>query len=159
MAQDIEKLYLRYGPMVLRRCQTLLKDDARAKDAMQETFIRVLEKYAGKEIESPSSFFYQISTSVCLNQIRHEKVKQKVAPELEYVSTFCDGLEKGIWSRMVSTLFETELESTKYLAVLVYVDGYTLEEAAEEVGLSVSGVRKRLRGLKQRIQEKEGVNE
>ncbi|MEL6181918.1 MAG: sigma-70 family RNA polymerase sigma factor, partial [Myxococcota bacterium] len=29
-----------------------------------------------------------------------------------------------------------------------YVDGMTLEETAKVVGMSVSGVRKRLRGLK-----------
>ena len=60
---------------------------------------------------------------------------------------------------MASTLFEGELESTRFLAVLVFVDGYTLEEAAKEVGMSVSGVRKRLRNLKERVQEKEGQDE
>ncbi len=33
-----------------------------------------------------------------------------------------------------------------------YVDGMTLEEVAGEVGLSVSGVRKRLRTLKARVE-------
>ena len=32
--------------------------------------------------------------------------------------------------------------------MLHYVDGLTLEETAAQVGLSVSGVRKRLRGLR-----------
>ncbi len=32
-----------------------------------------------------------------------------------------------------------------------YVDGMTLEEVARESGLSVSGVRKRLRTLKERV--------
>ena len=36
------------------------------------------------------------------------------------------------------------------MAVLHYVDGMTLQEVSTEVGLSVSGVRKRLRGLKER---------
>ncbi len=36
------------------------------------------------------------------------------------------------------------------MAVLHYVDGMTLEEVASHVGMSVSGVRKRLRLLKQR---------
>lgn len=156
---EIENLYLRYGPMVLRRCQSLLKDEARAKDAMQDTFIRVLEKYGGKEIESPSSFFYQVATSVCFNLIRHDRVTEKHSKEVQKVLDFYNGMEKNIWSRMASTLFEGELESTRFLAVLVFVDGYTLEEAAKEVGMSVSGVRKRLRNLKERVQEKEGQDE
>jgi len=37
------------------------------------------------------------------------------------------------------------------------VDGMTLDEVARESRLSVSGVRKRLRGLKGRLAELEGV--
>ena len=39
---DVEALYRRYGPMVLRRCRQLLRRDDLAADAMQETFLRVL---------------------------------------------------------------------------------------------------------------------
>ena len=37
------------------------------------------------------------------------------------------------------------------------VDGMTLEEVAREARMSVSGVRKRLRTLRGRLQELEGV--
>jgi DNA-directed RNA polymerase specialized sigma24 family protein len=36
------------------------------------------------------------------------------------------------------------------MAVLHYVDGLTFEETASRVGFSVSGVRKRLAGLRER---------
>jgi RNA polymerase sigma-70 factor (ECF subfamily) len=39
------------------------------------------------------------------------------------------------------------------MAVLHYVDGLTLEQAASETGLSVSGVRKRLRRLRHALKE------
>jgi RNA polymerase sigma-70 factor (ECF subfamily) len=42
------------------------------------------------------------------------------------------------------------------MAMLHYVDGLTLEETAARSGLSVSGVRKRLAGLKARSQRSEG---
>jgi RNA polymerase sigma-70 factor (ECF subfamily) len=48
--------------------------------------------------------------------------------------------------------FRTELRSTQVMAVLHHVDGLTFEEVAREVGLSVSGVRKRLRGLRARLE-------
>jgi RNA polymerase sigma-70 factor (ECF subfamily) len=38
---------------------------------------------------------------------------------------------------------------------LHYVDGMTLEQVANEVSMSVSGVRKRLRGLRASLQELE----
>jgi RNA polymerase sigma-70 factor (ECF subfamily) len=43
------------------------------------------------------------------------------------------------------------------IATLLYVDRLTLEEVATEVGMSVSGVRKRLRTLKERLPLAEGV--
>ena len=39
------------------------------------------------------------------------------------------------------------------MAILHYVDGMTLQEVADEVGMSVSGVRKRLRGLRAELHE------
>jgi len=39
------------------------------------------------------------------------------------------------------------------MAVLHYVDGFTLEEVARETGLSVSGVRRRLRRLRETLRE------
>ena len=46
--KDIETLYTTYGPMVLRRCRQLLRDEDLALDAMQDVFVRVLRhpKYA-----------------------------------------------------------------------------------------------------------------
>ena len=38
--------------------------------------------------------------------------------------------------------------SSRTIAVLHYIDGLTLEQVAGETGLSVSGVRKRLRRLR-----------
>jgi RNA polymerase sigma-70 factor (ECF subfamily) len=42
------------------------------------------------------------------------------------------------------------------MAVLHYLAGLTLEEVAVEVGLSVSGVRKRLRSLRRALGEMTG---
>ena len=50
-------------------------------------------------------------------------------------------------------IFRHERPSTRAIAVMRYVDGMTLEEVATEVGLSVSGVRKRLRTLRGRVRD------
>ena len=56
---------------------------------------------------------------------------------------------------LLAKIFSKEQESTRTIATLHYVDGMTLEETAETVGLSVSGVRKRLRTLQARIKNLE----
>ena len=56
---------------------------------------------------------------------------------------------------MLAKLFGQQRESTRTMAVLYYVDGMTLQEVAKEVGMSVSGVRKRLLGLRAALQKME----
>ena len=59
---------------------------------------------------------------------------------------------------MLTRIFGDGTESTFEMAVMHYVDQMTLDEVAREVGLSVSGVRKRLRTLRERLpsQDAEG---
>ena len=54
-------------------------------------------------------------------------------------------------------IFGRESASTLEIAVMHYVDRMTLDEVAREVGLSVSGVRKRLRALRARLPLEEGA--
>ena len=53
-------------------------------------------------------------------------------------------------NHFLDKLFEEEKETTRLIAVMHYVDGLTLEETASQIGLSVSGVRKRLRNLRKK---------
>ena len=54
---------------------------------------------------------------------------------------------------LLARIFANEQVSTREMAVMHLVDGLTLEEVAQETGLSVSGVRKRLRVLKAHVAE------
>jgi RNA polymerase sigma-70 factor, ECF subfamily len=149
---DVEALYRKYGPMVLRRCRSLLKDEEKARDAMQETFVRVLRGRDRLTGDAPSSLLYCIATNVCLNVMRSEKARPESAGDemLESIAGSDDVEALGEARVLAEGIFEKEEPSTRAMAVLHYVDGLTLEETASRVGLSVSGLRKRLEGLKRR---------
>jgi RNA polymerase sigma-70 factor (ECF subfamily) len=49
---------------------------------------------------------------------------------------------------LLDRLFRRHPASTRTMAVLHYVDGMTLEQVARACGVSMSGVRKRLRALR-----------
>lgn len=152
MALDIEMLYQRYGPMVMRRCRQILVNEESAADAMQEVFVRVLRKQESLTAEAPSSLLYTIATRVCLNYIRDQKkhpvqLDEKFACQIKSK----DNPEEKVAIRdFLDYLFKEEKEDTRLIAVLRYIDGFTLEETADMVSLSVSGVRKRLRKLKEK---------
>ena len=70
---NFEMLYEKYGPMVLRRCRRLLRDEDRALDAMQDVFVRVLQNQGRLHATYPSNLLYRIATNVCLNRIRDQR--------------------------------------------------------------------------------------
>ncbi len=156
-AMDVEALYERYGPMVMRRCRQLLRDEDKALDAMQDVFVQVLRHKGRLSDQYPSSLLYRMATNLCLNRLRDEARRHEVASdELLLRIAASDDMGGQIGARLtLERLFGRHRESTRTMAVLHYVDGLSLEETAQEVGMSVSGVRKRLRGLRASLKDLE----
>ena len=158
MAIDVEDAYRRYGPMVLRRCRHMLRDEQQATDAMQDVFVQLLRNQDRLEDRGLSSLLYRIATNVCLNKIRSRKRRpEDAASELLGRIADAGGDEEGqVQARsMLDRVLGREPVSTTTIAVLHLHDGMTLQEVADAVGLSVSGVRKRLRKLKASLEELE----
>ena len=149
---DVEALYRKYGPMVIRRCRQILRDEEKALDAAQEVFVQLLRRRQELNQSAPSSLLYRIATNTCLNVLRREKRRPQTRDEdvLMAIAGVDDPEETVINAHLLSQIFHREQESTRAIAVLHYVDRLTLEETAMEVGLSVSGVRKRLRRLREK---------
>ena len=154
---NLDELYRRYGPMVIRRCRQILRDEEEGRDAAQDVFVQLLLKRDRLRGDAPSSLLYRMATNLCLNRIRDAR-RRNTAPDSALVERIAawDETEGRTEARdLLARLFGRERESTRTMAFLHYVDGMTLEEVAGEVGLSVSGVRKRLRGLRASLRELE----
>ena len=72
--EDFDSLYRKFGPMVMRRCQYIMKDEEKAFDCMQDVFVRIIE-HKEKLNGVCASLFYTTATRVCLNKIRSDKVR------------------------------------------------------------------------------------
>lgn len=151
-ALEIEETYRRYGSMVHRRCLRLLGDRDLAVDATQEVFLKLLE-LGPVRVQSPCSLLYVMATRHCLNRIRDRKRRPEERDErLIFELAHTEDVEGPFGARsMLARLLGHQPESSGVIAVLHFVDGLTLEQTAEEVGMSVSGVRRRLRELKKRV--------
>ena len=135
--------------MVLRRCRQLLKDEERSLDAMQDVFVKVLDKKNSITATYPSSLLYTIATNHCLNVIRKEKRINSDNEILDRIVSTEVVEDQAINRLFLDQLFSEQKPSTRTIAVLHYMDGLTLEETAEMSGMSVSGVRRRLRKLRE----------
>ena len=150
---DFSELYKKYGPMVLRRCRYILKNEDAALDAMQDVFVRVIERHALLNSVC-SSFFYTVATTVCLNKLRsransscsgYDTLLNEIA---DNTTAFHEDITDT--TLLLEAIFRDTRKDTQKIAVMHYIDGYTLEETAAEMNMSVSGIRKRLTVLRKK---------
>ena len=142
---DIEAYYVRYGPMVLRRCRRMLKNEQSAHDAMHEVFLRILLNHERLTGTYPSALLYRIATNICLNRIRSQQ-RYETRDNLDILHHMSFNLLKYI--------IRKEKESLQRVAVMYFLNGMTIKEIAMEMKLSSSGVHKQLVKLRNKIREK-----
>jgi len=152
MGIDVEAAYARYGPMVLRRCRRLLRDEERAVDAMHDTFVRLIRNERRLDDHATSSLLFTMATNVCLNELRRQGRKPETSEQelLQEIAREEDTENRTLAARVLAGIFLGERSDSRTMAVLHWVDGMTYEEVAAAVGMSASGVRKRLKRLEQK---------
>jgi len=129
---------------------------------MHDVFVNLIRSDGRLTAEQPARLLLRIGTNVCLNRLRGERRHPEDADDerlLRVAAATQSSEERSLAKLVLGRLFGGERATTGEIAVLHYVDRLTLEETAAEVGLSVSGVRKRLRGLRARLGDlaKEGT--
>jgi RNA polymerase sigma-70 factor (ECF subfamily) len=153
MAVDFESLYTAYGPMVLRRCRRLLRDEGKALDAMHDVFVELLRRRDRLRGGSPISLLLKTATNVCLNRVRTER-RHPEDGEQQMLLAIADEYAidaRALARRVLDRLFARTPETTRFIAVLYYVDRLTLKEVASAAGISVPAVRRRLQALQRRL--------
>lgn len=153
---DTEAYYVRYGPMVLRRCRRMLRDEQSAYDAMHEVFLRVLSNQKRLTGTHPSALLYRMATNVCLNRIRDERrhVISEYLDIVHNVSFFGKQGDHASTRNLLEYVTKNEKKTIRNIAVMYFINGMTIKEIAETMKLSVSGVHKHLEKLRRKIREK-----
>jgi RNA polymerase sigma-70 factor (ECF subfamily) len=128
----------------------MLKDEQSALDAMQDVFVALLRRSEQLEDRGLSALLWRIATNTCLNRLRSQK-RKPMDPDLDrilQISESAGQFDRTEARSFLARAFGAEPAGTELIAVLHYHDGLTLQETAEVVGMSVSGVRRRLRQLR-----------
>ncbi len=146
--QKIDDLYRRYGAVVYRRARTLLGDDDRAWDVVQEIFMQLLGGMDFRGESTPTTWLYRITTNRCLNLLRdlgrRARRLEAGVPSLPVFGAGGDGplIEGRIAIQQLAQQIEPDLCE---LAIYAYVDCLPHEEIGQLVGLSRKTVGQRLR--------------
>ncbi|MBN2362211.1 MAG: RNA polymerase sigma factor [Deltaproteobacteria bacterium] len=146
--ETIEDWYQRYGSSVLLRCRQLLGQEAQAWDAMHQTFVRAIRyrhKYQGTG--TPLGWLHSIAWRVCLDELRRRKRQACPGAELPRepgaVSTG-DPESAVVAQRTVAWLMPRFREQIQQMVYLRYFDELEIDEIAQQMGVSVRTVERRL---------------
>ena len=146
----------RHGPMVLRVCRSILRDEHDAQDAFQATFLVLVRRAdAVRRQESVGSWLHGVALRVAAHaragmarRRRHERCAGELA-----VTADRSGAE-GV-SPELAAILQEELgrlpERYRAAFVLCYLEGHTCEAAAARLGWPVGTVKSRLARGRERL--------
>src|SRR5262249_43810913 len=74
---EVEEAYRRFGPLVMRRCRRILGSEAAAKDALQETFLRLWRHGDGfAAASSKLGWLYRVAERCCFDHLSRRATRR-----------------------------------------------------------------------------------
>src|SRR5436190_17832505 len=146
---QIAELYERYAPAIYARCRRLLGSSAAGRDALQESFVRVLQRHT---ILGPGDqtlrYLYKTATNVCINELRQRSVRDRAGVEISARAASRAGRQPGLDDReLVQLLLDRCDETAVGVAVMHFIDGMTQVEVAKTLGITRRTVYNRIRQI------------
>lgn len=150
-------LYDRYSKKVFVKCNSLLRDQAKAEDAMQEIFIKVLLNLSKFNKKAKfSTWLYSITYNYCIDSIRKGKKRKSVSvddvAELEEVPDTIDDkrlLETNI-VRLKAVLDKIPTED-KAILLMKYQDDMSIKDIGSALSKSESAVKMKIKRAKEKF--------
>jgi RNA polymerase sigma-70 factor (ECF subfamily) len=143
----LAELYANYSPSIYSHCYRFLRSAAGARDATQETFVRVMSRGIVVTCEKAAiGYLYRTSTNVCLNILSKQKMENRTAAELAM------NAPNVRWSAFADREFVLVLlarcgEDRAQVAIMHYVGGMSQIEIADLLGITRKTVFNRLRSM------------
>lgn len=149
--REIADLYERYGHLVLERCRRILRDPGLADDAVQNTFIKLMQHGAGmRTAQSPLGYLYRTAHRCCLDLVsKHARRVERVLPP---PST--DHPDPRFEAReLVASLLAELRPRDREIAVRFFLEGASQGEVADALGLSRQSVNKHVQKIRERAEQ------
>lgn len=130
-------VYEAYRGQIYRFCRHLLGEEALAKDAFQETFIKSFEHRAELRGSNIRSWLFVIARRVCLNMIRSRRQHHEPFNEGAHCWQTDSPQDFGLRDQIEAALSQLP-PSMREAIVLREFDGYSYSEIAKMCGIEVS---------------------
>lgn len=149
----LEEAYNNYADAIFRHCYFRLTNRERAKELMQDTFIKAFEYLKkGQPVENMKAFLYRIANNLVIDDVRKKKEQSLDALNeagIDFSGTGEGDVTKIIEEQRVLGMMKKLDPKDRELVVLRYVDGFKPQDIADMMDLTANVVSVRLhRALK-----------
>lgn len=153
------EIYDRYSNKIFGKCISMLRSEARARDATQDIFIKLLLNFAKfKEGSRFSSWLYSITYNYCIDLIG--KAKKMRLEEITEVHASSDELDDQSDAELLEIrvneldeiLSEVKAEE-KAILLMKYQDKMSIKELTEVLDTSESAIKMRLKRAREKVLE------
>ena len=148
---DLEFVINKYSDMLYKICFVILKNEQDVQDVLQETFLSYhTKKPEFESAEHKKAWLIKVSQNKCREFLRFHKRHAAVSLDsIDETACITRGLndeEKDLLSLVWSLNY-----NLKSVVILYYIEGYSIEETAGMLGLSVSAAKKRLERARKKL--------
>lgn len=144
---EMQRLIDSYGNDILRLCALYLKDRHLAEDALQETYIKVWQKYSTYRGQADEkTWITRIAINVCKNILRTSWFKRTETTEIiEIIKGSRDYYKQVDESVDVMHAIQGMKEKYRSVLLLYYYQEFSIKEISEILGMKQSTVLSLLR--------------
>lgn len=157
---SFERLYYSYTPRLCNYAHRFLQDKQMAEDLVQESYVRLWEKYAGKDCDTCIPLLFMIVRNKCLDHLKHLSLKRSVfsAPIHPECVESLYSLDFGADDKTLYAELEKEIRKVaeslpdrcREVFILSRMEGLKNKEIAQRLGISEKAVEKHItRALKE----------
>ena len=157
---ELQSMLEAYGNDILRLCTLYLKDRHLAEDALQETFIKVWQKYhtyLGQANEK--TWIMRIAINVCKNYLRTAWIKRNSVVQIEdvVIASQCQyrHIEESV--DLLNAIL-TLKEKYRVVLLLYYYQEFTVKEIAEILDKKQSTVLSLMKRGREQLKQKLQTN-
>lgn len=145
---DAQRAVHEYGNSLYRLCSVMTGNREDADDAVQECFLRYIEKASDfNDSEHEKAWLIRVASNICKDILRKRKHQSFVSlDEIRNLGTREDN------AQILGMLVSLE-EKYRIVIHLHYVEGYKAREIASLLGISEAAVKKRLQRGREALKE------
>ena len=151
---DVERIMDKYGELIFKTCFMMVKNKYDAEDIVQDTFMKYISYLAeNKGFESDEhkkAWLLRVSQNKCKDLLKYKNRHTHVAYEDVEECLLCgkdyEKSDMDDFLRLADLSYEH-----KSVIMLHYIEGFSVEETANILSISISAVKMRLKRGREKL--------